>query len=102
MCTGPISERKASTIDVVLSSKPLLGLHGVIENETAIFDLAAINNSRMQEGSHLSCISFDGGVNHLENFLDKRAAGWREHILAIKRNETISITDNDGLSDARI
>ena len=102
MCTGPISERKASTIDLVLSSKPLLGLHGVIESETAIFDLAAINNARMQEGSHLSCISFNGGVSHLENFLDKRASGWRDHILAIKRNEAITITDNGGLSDARI
>lgn len=102
MCTGPKSNgTKVATYDVVLSAKPLLGLHGIVKGDVAILDLAAIHPQRSPGYSHLSCIALNGGLVAIESLLDERASGWREQIVVQRKNDSIIISDDGFLSDAR-
>ncbi len=102
MCTGPKSNgTKVATFDIVLSAKPLLGLHGIVKDDVAILDLAAIHPHRSPGHSHLSCIALTGGVAAIESLLDERASGWRDEIVVQGRNDSIIISDDGFLSDAR-
>lgn len=102
MCTGPKANgTKVATFDVVLSAKPLLGLHGIVKDDVAILDLAAIHPKRSVGYSHLSCIALTGGLAAIESLLDERASGWREEIVAQRKNDSIIISDDGFLSDAR-
>ena len=103
MCVGPKGDgTKVATYDVVLSSKPLLGLHGIVKDDVAILDLAAIHPHRSPGHSHLSCIALNGGLSAIESLLDERASGWREEIVVQRRNDSIIISDDGFLSDARV
>lgn len=93
----PIS---ASTIEVALDSYPFSGKHAEvdIENKTAIFDLRRIAPGLSGLGSHLSAIRILQGdedaeynLNNLESMLDKRCAGWKDHIIAIRKTKNVSI-----------
>jgi hypothetical protein len=105
MCDGsPIGDAvKVSTLDVILDNKPLKGLHGLIKDDVAIIDLAAIHPRKAPGKSHLSCISLTGGVLAIEALLDERVSGWRSHIITKRVNESITLTDSTGhLSDGVI
>ena len=103
MCVGPKGDgTKVATYDVVLSSKPLLGLHGIVKGDVAILDLASIHPHRSPGHSHLSCIALNGGLSAIESLLDERASGWREEIVVQRRNDSIIISDDGFLSDARV
>jgi hypothetical protein len=102
MCTGPKANgTKVATYDVVLPAKPLLGLHGIVKDDVAILDLAAIHPKRSVGYSHLSCIALTGGLAAIESLLDERASGWREEIVVQRKNDSIIISDDGFLSDAR-
>jgi hypothetical protein len=105
MCSGkPVGEAvKVATLDVVLDNQPLSGLHGIIKDDVAIIDLAAIHTGKAPGMSHLSCISLSGGVSAIEELLDERVSGWRSHILVKRENKSITLTDSRGiLSDGVI
>ena len=105
MCDGaPVGEAvKVSTLDVILDNRPLKGLHGLIKDDVAIIDLAAIHSRKAPGKSHFSCISLSGGVLAIEDLLDERVSGWRSHIITKRANETITLTDSRGhLSDGII
>lgn len=105
MCDGsPEGEAiKVSTLDVVLDNKPLKGLHGIIKEDVAIIDLAAIHSLKAPGMSHFSCISLTRGVSAIEDLLDERVSGWRSHIITKRANESITLTDSTGhLSDGVI
>jgi len=99
MCNGdskgdPV---KVSTLDLVLDNIPLKGLHGLIKDDVAIIDLAAIHSRKAPGMSHLSCISLTGGIKAIEDLLDERVSGWRSHIITKRTNESITLTDSRGL-----
>ena len=105
MCDGsPVGEAvEVSTLDVVLNNQPLKGLHGLVKEDVAIIDLAAIHPRKAPGMSHFSCISLTGGVSSIEELLDERVSGWRSHIITMRVNETITLTDSRGqLSDGVI
>ena len=105
MCDGsPVGDPvKVSTLDVVLDNRPLNGLHGLIKNDVAIIDLAAIHPRKAPGMSHFSCISLSGGVEAIEDLLDERVSGWRSHIITKRQNNSITLTDSRGfLSDGMI
>ena len=105
MCTGePVGEPvKVSTLDVVLDNRPLKGLHGLVKDDVAILDLAAIHSVKAPGMSHFSCISLSGGVSKIEDLLDERVSGWRSHIITRRENNSITLTDSRGLlSDGMI
>ena len=105
MCTGePVGEPvKVSTLDVVLDNRPLKGLHGLVKDDVAILDLAAIHSVKAPGMSHFSCISLSGGVSKIEYLLDERVSGWRSHIITRRENNSITLTDSRGLlSDGMI
>ena len=105
MCTGePVGEPvKVSTLDVVLDNRPLKGLHGLVRDDVAILDLAAIHSVKAPGMSHFSCISLSGGVSKIEDLLDERVSGWRSHIITRRENNSITLTDSRGLlSDGMI
>ena len=105
MCTGePVGEPvKVSTLDVVLDNRPLKGLHGLVRDDVAILDLAAIHSVKAPGMSHFSCISLSGGVSKIEDLLDERVSGWRSHIITRRENNSITLTDSRGmLSDGVI
>ena len=99
MCNGdPKGESvKVSTLDLVLDNIPLKGLHGLIKDDVAIIDLAAIHSRKAPGMSHLSCISLTGGIKAIEDLLDERVSGWRSHIITKRTNESITLTDSRGL-----
>ena len=99
MCNGdPKGESvKVSTLDLVLDNIPLKGLHGLIKDDVAIIDLAAIHSRKAPGMSHLSCISLTGGIKAIEDLLDERVSGWRSHIITKRTNESITLTDSSGL-----
>lgn len=91
-----------STLDVVLDYQPLDGLHGLVDGDVAILDLAAIHSGKAPGMSHLSCISLNGGLEAIESLLDERLSGWRSHILVKRENKKIILsgqrkTLSDGL-----
>ena len=105
MCTGEaVGEPvKVSTLDVVLDNRPLNGLHGLVKDDVAILDLAAIHSVKAPGMSHFSCISLTGGVSKIEDLLDERVSGWRSHIITRRENNSITLTDSRGcLSDGVI
>jgi len=105
MCSGkPVGEAvKVATLDVVLDNQPLSGLHGIIKDDVAVIDLAAIHTGKAPGMSHLSCISLSGGISAIEELLDERVSGWRSHILVKRKNDSITLTDSRGiLSDGVI
>lgn len=105
MCTGEaVGEPvKVSTLDVVLDNRPLKGLHGLVKDDVAILDLAAIHSVKAPGMSHFSCISLTGGVSKIEDLLDERVSGWRSHIITRRENNSITLTDSRGcLSDGVI
>ena len=105
MCTGsPVGDAvKVSTLDVVLDNRPLNGLHGIVKDDVAILDLAAIHSKKAPGMSHFSCISLSGGVSKIEDLLDERVSGWRSHIITRRENNSITLTDSRGhLSDGMI
>jgi hypothetical protein len=105
MCDGaPVGNPvKVSTLDVVLDNRPLKGLHGLIKNDVAIIDLAAIHPQKAPGMSHFSCISLSNGVAAIEDLLDERVSGWRSHIITKRENNSITLTDSRGhLSDGVI
>ena len=105
MCTGEaVGEPvKVSTLDVVLDNRPLKGLHGLVKDDVAILDLAAIHSVKAPGMSHFSCISLTGGVSKIEDLLDERISGWRSHIITRRENNSITLTDSRGcLSDGVI
>ena len=105
MCTGEaVGEPvKVSTLDVVLDNRPLKGLHGLVKDDVAILDLAAIHSVKAPGMSHFSCISLSGGVSEIEDLLDERVSGWRSHIITRRENNSITLTDSRGcLSDGVI
>ena len=105
MCTGtPVGDAvKVSTLDVVLDNRPLNGLHGIVKEDVAILDLAAIHSKKAPGMSHFSCISLSGGVSKIEDLLDERVSGWRSHIITRRENNSITLTDSRGhLSDGMI
>lgn len=99
MCNGkPKGESvKVSTLDLVLDNIPLKGLHGLVKDDVAIIDLAAIHSRKAPGMSHLSCISLTGGIKAIEDLLDERVSGWRSHIVTKRANESITLTDSSGL-----
>ena len=105
MCTGEaVGEPvKVSTLDVVLDNRPLKGLHGLVKDDVAILDLAAIHSVKAPGMSHFSCIALSGGVSKIEELLDERVSGWRSHIITRRENNSITLTDSRGLlSDGMI
>ena len=105
MCTGsPVGDAvKVSTLDVVLDNRPLNGLHGLVKEDVAILDLAAIHSKKAPGMSHFSCIALSGGVSKIEDLLDERVSGWRSHIITRRENNSITLTDSRGLlSDGMI
>ena len=88
---------KVSTLDLVLDNIPLKGLHGLVKDDVAIIDLAAIHSRKAPGMSHFSCISLTGGIKAIEDLLDERVSGWRSHIITKRRNESITLTDSSGL-----
>lgn len=105
MCTGEaVGEPvKVSTLDVVLDNRPLKGLHGLVKDDVAILDLAAIHSVKAPGMSHFSCIALNGGVSKIEDLLDERVSGWRSHIITRRENNSITLTDSRGLlSDGMI
>ena len=105
MCTGsPVGDAvKVSTLDVVLDNRPLNGLHGIVKEDVAILDLAAIHSKKAPGMSHFSCIALSGGVSKIEDLLDERVSGWRSHIITRRENNSITLTDSRGqLSDGMI
>tara|TARA_B100000003_G_C10892518_1_gene355830 strand:- start:197 stop:1090 length:894 start_codon:yes stop_codon:yes gene_type:complete len=104
-CDGsPVGEPiKVSTLDVVLDNRPLGGLHGIVKDDVAILDLAAIHSKKAPGMSHFSCIALSGGVPKIEELLDERVSGWRSHIITRRENNSITLTDSRGLlSDGMI
>lgn len=102
MCDGKSEGAaiKVATLDVVLDNQPLSGLHGLVKDDVAIIDLAAIHTGKASGMSHLSCIAINGGLPAIEDLLDQRVSGWRSHILVKRENESITLTDSSGtLSD---
>ena len=99
MCNGKPKGNsvKVSTLDLVLDNIPLKGLHGLIKDDVAIIDLAAIHSRKAPGMSHLSCISLTGGIKAIEHLLDERVSGWRSHIITKRTNESITLTDSSGL-----
>ena len=99
MCNGKPKggSVKVSTLDLVLDNIPLKGLHGLIKDDEAIIDLAAIHSRKAPGMSHFSCISLTGGIDAIENLLDERVSGWRSHIITKRTNESITLTDSSGL-----
>jgi hypothetical protein len=105
MCTGsPVGDAvKVSTLDVILDNRPLNGLHGIVKEDVAILDLAAIHSKKAPGMSHFSCIALSGGVSKIEDLLDERVSGWRSHIITRRENNSITLTDSRGqLSDGMI
>tara|TARA_B100000700_G_scaffold171806_1_gene189771 strand:- start:4444 stop:5388 length:945 start_codon:yes stop_codon:yes gene_type:complete len=105
MCDGsPVGEPIiVSTLDVVLDNRPLKGLHGLVKDDVAILDLAAIHSKKAPGMSHLSCIAISGGLSAIEDLLDERVSGWRSHIITKRENKSITLTDSRGhLSDGVI
>ena len=105
MCTGsPVGDAvKVSTLDLVLDNRPLNGLHGIVKEDVAILDLAAIHSKKAPGMSHFSCIALSGGVSKIEDLLDERVSGWRSHIITRRENNSITLTDSRGqLSDGMI
>ena len=105
MCTGEVvgDPVKVSTLDVVLDNRPLKGLHGLVKEDVAILDLAAIHSMKAPGMSHFSCIALSGGVSKIEELLDERVSGWRSHIITKRENNSITLTDSRGLlSDGMI
>ncbi len=105
MCTGsPVGDAvKVSTLDVVLDNRPLNGLHGIVKDDVAVLDLAAIHSKKAPGMSHFSCIALSGGVSKIEDLLDERVSGWRSHIITRRENNSITLTDSRGqLSDGMI
>ena len=105
MCTGEAFGEpvKVSTLDVVLDNRPLKGLHGLVKDDVAILDLAAIHSVKAPGMSHFSCIALNGGVSKIEDLLDERVSGWRSHIITRRENNSITLTDSRGLlSDGMI
>ena len=105
MCTGsPVGDAvKVSTLDVVLDNRPLNGLHGIVKEDVAILDLAAIHSKKAPGMSHFSCIALSGGVSKIEDLLDERVSGWRSHIITRRENTSITLTDSRGqLSDGML
>jgi protoporphyrinogen oxidase len=107
------SRTTASIIEVGLDSKPLRGRHAIVDanNNSSIIDYVAIQSRLSAYGSHLSAITVGGlssdvgetkfkssqeRLQHLENFLDSQAKGWRDHIITELRQETITIHENLG------
>ena len=91
---------KVATLDIVLDNQPLSGLHGLVKDDVAIIDLAAIHTGKAPGMSHLSCIALNGGLSAIEDLLDQRVSGWRSHILVKRENKSITLTDSNGaLSD---
>ena len=91
---------KVATLDIVLDNQPLSGLHGLVKDDVAIIDLAAIHTGKAPGMSHLSCIALNGGLSAIEDLLDQRVSGWRSHILVKRENKSITLTDSSGaLSD---
>ena len=107
------SKITASIIEVGLNSKPLRERQAIIDtnNNSAIIDYIAIQSRLSSRGSHLSAITVGGlpadlgvtkfespqdRIQHLENFLDSQAAGWRDHIVTDLRQEKITIHENLG------
>ena len=102
MCDGKPegAEIKVATLDIVLDNQPLSGLHGLVKDDVAIIDLAAIHTGKAPGMSHLSCIALNGGLSAIEDLLDQRVSGWRSHILVKRENKSITLTDSSGtLSD---
>tara|TARA_B100000767_G_scaffold275004_1_gene309985 strand:- start:2532 stop:3452 length:921 start_codon:yes stop_codon:yes gene_type:complete len=105
MCDGsPVGKPvKVSTLDVVLDNQPLKGLHGLVKDDIALINLAAIHPLKARGMSHFSCIALTGGVAAIEELLDERVSGWRSHIVTMRSNNTITLTDSRGhLSDGVI
>lgn len=105
MCDGSPNGKpvKVSTLDVVLDNQPLKGLHGLVKGDVALIDLAAIHPRKAPGMSHFSCIALTGGVASIEELLDERVSGWRSHIVTMRSNKTITLTDSTGhLSDGVI
>ena len=105
MCDGaPVGDAiKVATLDVVLDNRPLKGLHGLVKEDVAILDLAAIHSKKAPGMSHFSCIALSGGVDAIEALLDERVSGWRSHIITKRENKSITLTDSRGhLSDGVI
>ena len=105
MCDGsPVGKPvKVATLDVVLDNKPLKGLHGIIKEDVAILNLAAIHPKKAPGMSHFSCIALSGGIPAIEALLDERVSGWRSHIITKRENKSITLTDSRGnLSDGVI
>ncbi len=91
---------KVATLDIVLDNQPLSGLHGLVKDDVAIIDLAAIHTGKAPGMSHFSCIALNGGLSAIEDLLDQRVSGWRSHILVKRENKSITLTDSSGaLSD---
>ena len=91
---------KVATLDIVLDNQPLSGLHGLVKEDVAIIDLAAIHTGKAPGMSHLSCIALKGGLSAIEDLLDQRVSGWRSHILVKRENKSITLTDSsETLSD---
>ena len=79
------------------------GLHGLVKDDVAILDLAAIHSVKAPGMSHFSCIALNGGVSKIEDLLDERVSGWRSHIITRRENNSITLTDSRGLlSDGMI
>lgn len=89
----------ASTIEVALDSYPFSGKHAEIdlEQKVAIFDMRRIAPNLTGLGSHISAlkiiddVSGEENLEQLEQFLDSRCSGWRDHIISIRKTKNVSI-----------
>lgn len=95
-----IKQYSASTIEVALDSYPFSGKHAEIDvqHKSAIFDLRRIAPGLSGLGSHLSAIRIlesgedaENNLQSLETMLDKRCAGWNDHIIAIRKTKNVTI-----------
>jgi len=98
----------ASTIEVALDSYPFSGKHAEVdlEQKVAIFDMRRIAPNLTGLGSHISALkiiddaSGEENLEQLEEVLDSRCSGWRDHIISIRKtkNVTIGVSNENRIS----
>lgn len=103
-----ISTISASTIEVALDSYPFSGKHAEVdlEQKVAIFDMRRIAPNLTGLGSHISALkiiddaSGEENLEQLEQVLDSRCSGWRDHIISIRKtkNVTIGVSNENRIS----
>ena len=68
-----------------------------LDQKVAIFDMRRIAPNLTGLGSHISAlkiiddVSGEENLEQLEQFLDSRCSGWRDHIISIRKTKNVSI-----------